>query len=150
MNIFKLAFSNRLLRIGFIVILVSNLSITQAQEVYKLEIQFTGLVKNAESAVLIAVYNKVDNFLGDKPYTDFEAKTNGETNLTYTIDLPEGSYSMAFFQDLNGNKVLDKNLIGYPKEPFAFSNNAPANFGPPKWKDAVFKIDKPLKMIIDF
>ncbi|GIU67462.1 DUF2141 domain-containing protein [Candidatus Phycosocius spiralis] len=36
------------------------------------------------------------------------------------------------FRDTNGNQKLDTNLIGIPSEPYAFSNNAKANLGPPK------------------
>ena len=40
--------------------------------------------------------------------------------------------SMRAFRDENGNQQLDLGPFGLPKEPFAFSNNAVARFGPPK------------------
>lgn len=40
--------------------------------------------------------------------------------------------SMRAFRDVNGNQQLDLGTFGIPKEPFAFSNNAKAQFGPPK------------------
>ena len=43
-------------------------------------------------------------------------------------------------QDLNGNDELDSNLVGMPREPWAFSNNAAGRFGPPKWKDVRFEM----------
>jgi uncharacterized protein (DUF2141 family) len=39
---------------------------------------------------------------------------------------------MRAFRDENGNQRLDLGPFGLPKEPFAFSNNAVARFGPPK------------------
>jgi uncharacterized protein (DUF2141 family) len=38
-------------------------------------------------------------------------------------NLPVGEYSVAIYHDLNANDVFDRNWIGYPKEPFAVSNN---------------------------
>lgn len=150
MKINKFSCLTKIFAAFFLFILVAGISNLQGQESYNLELHFTGLETEGESTILIAVYNKTDNFLGDKPHKAFVAKTNGKSELNYTIELPKGTYAMAVFQDLNGNKILDKNMVGYPKEPFAFSNNAPANFGPPKWKDAVFTIEKPIKMKIDF
>ena len=40
--------------------------------------------------------------------------------------------SLRAFRDTNGNQKLDTNLLGKPSEPYAFSNNAKAQFGPPK------------------
>ncbi len=143
-------FFSKILPVLLLLFLLLNISVGQSQNVHKLELQFTGLENDDESVVLIAVYNKSDNFLGDKPFMDFAAKTNGKADFAHIIELPKGTYAIAFFQDLNGNKILDKNFVGYPKEPFAFSNNAPANFGPPKWSDAVFKLEKSEVMKIDF
>lgn len=126
-----------------------SFSFAKAQE-FKLDLHFTDLEKSQESVVLIAVYNKASDFPGDTFYKGFEAKTTGKSEFTYSITLPEGSYALAFFQDLNGNKKLDKNFIGYPTEPFAFSNNAPVNFGPPKWESALFHLNKPISMNISF
>lgn len=40
--------------------------------------------------------------------------------------------SMRAFRDMNGNQELDLGPFGMPKEPYAFSNNAKAQLGPPK------------------
>lgn len=133
-----------------ILITLFNVSASQGQSTHKLDLHFTGLETGGESEILIAVYNHPDNFLSDSPFKDYAAGTNGNSDFGYILELPEGTYALAFFQDLNGNGKLDKNMIGYPKEPFAFSNNAPANFGPPKWRDAVFKIESGTKMKINF
>jgi len=51
--------------------------------------------------------------------------------------------------DLNGNGELDTNFVGLPQEPYGFSNNATANFGPPKWNDIRFQLDGNNQQIID-
>ena len=55
-----------------------------------------------------------------------------------TSSLPEGHYAVRVMQDINNNDELDTNFVGLPTEPYAFSNNAVGNFGPPQWKDAKF------------
>ena len=149
MKFFNSNYQPKLIQIFGIFILFANFSFAQAQE-YKLDIHFPGLETKKESVVFIAVYNKPEGFPGDTPIKGFEAETNGRSEFTYSFVLHEGHYALAFFQDLNGNKKLDKNFIGYPTEPFAFSNNAPANFGPPQWSSALFRLNKPVFMKIEF
>ena len=47
------------------------------------------------------------------------------------IPLPRpGAYLLAVYHDEDGDRKLDRNFIGLPKEGFAFSNNAAADFSP--------------------
>ena len=50
-----------------------------------------------------------------------------------------GKYAISIFQDKNGNKKLDTNWIGIPREPVGVSNNAKGSFGPPSFEDCVFE-----------
>ena len=71
------------------------------------------------------------------------SKPAGET-VTFTAEgIAPGQYGIKAFHDMNGNGKLDTNIVGMPTEPFAFSNNAPANYGPAKWKDAAFEVTAP-------
>lgn len=51
---------------------------------------------------------------------------------------PTGQYAVSVFHDENGNRELDTNFIGIPKEGVGVSNGAKGNFGPPKFRDAKF------------
>ena len=51
-------------------------------------------------------------------------------------------YAFTFFHDLNKNKKLDTNFLGIPKEPYGFSNEKKGRFGPPKFKEVSFKLNK--------
>ena len=42
------------------------------------------------------------------------------------------------FKILMETELFQETLLGIPKEPFGFSNDAKGKFGPPKWQDAVF------------
>ena len=49
-------------------------------------------------------------------------------------DLPAGTYAIMVFQDLNENGTIDKNWIGFPKEPL--SAYRMTGLGKPTWKKA--------------
>ncbi len=55
-------------------------------------------------------------------------------------DLPPGDYGIKMFHDVNGNGRLDKNMLGIPTEPYAFSNNAKAKLAPPPWAQTRFAV----------
>jgi uncharacterized protein (DUF2141 family) len=54
--------------------------------------------------------------------------------------VPYGSYAVQAYHDENGNRRLDRNLLGAPSEPYGFSNDARRSFGPPSYKEAEFTL----------
>ena len=70
-------------------------------------------------------------------------------SVTYTFELPKGTYAIGIFVDTNYNNKMDRNLFGIPKEQFGFSNNAKGNFGPPSFEDASFEVSDKLNLQID-
>lgn len=60
--------------------------------------------------------------------------------LTFEMHLPPGRYAISVFQDMNGNRKLDSNFLGIPTEDSGSSNNAPARFSAPKFRDAAFDV----------
>ena len=52
--------------------------------------------------------------------------------------LPPGTWAVLSFQDENDNGKLDRNVLGIPKERYAFSRDARGRFGPPSFEDAAF------------
>ena len=57
--------------------------------------------------------------------------------------LPYGEYAFTLFVDFNGNKKLDKNFLGIPKEQYGFSNNVMGKMSPPTFNQAKFAISGP-------
>ena len=64
-------------------------------------------------------------------------------NLQTTIKLPLGEHAITLFVDFNGNKKIDKNFLGIPKEPYGFSNNVIGNMSAPTFDQAKFVISGP-------
>jgi uncharacterized protein (DUF2141 family) len=65
----------------------------------------------------------------------------GKVELTFK-DIPFGYYAVKVYHDENGNDKLDTGIFGIPLEAYGFSNNARGVFGPPKYEDAQFLLNK--------
>lgn len=101
---------------------------------HSLTLTIDGIVE-PKGELLIAIYSSAESY-PQSPYKTAMAKVDSLTKTVF-IDLPEGSYGISLFQDVNGNKTLDFN--GYiPSEKYGFSNNAPADYGLPSFKDILF------------
>ena len=101
-------------------------------------------IQTPKGFMKIALFKGEETFLEDTAAykTASVAVTNKEVMTTFS-NLPYGVYAVAIYHDINGNNKLDKNLVGVPKEPYCFSNNARSKWGPPKFEVAKFSIDQP-------
>ncbi len=98
-------------------------------------------LKNGSGSVLIYLYQNEAGFPTEPDRALLNAKAViKENTCSYSFsDLPFGNYAISIVHDENGNNKLDTNFMGIPKEGIAASKNATGSFGPPKFKDAVFK-----------
>ena len=108
-----------------------------AEPASKLTLTVTG-IKEAKGALMIAVFDEATYGKG-KPVAATAVPVTGVTAST-TIDLAPGKYGIQMFHDVDGDGKMGTNPFGMPIEPFGFSNNAPAQFGPAAWKDAAFEV----------
>ncbi|MBO0932880.1 DUF2141 domain-containing protein [Fibrella aquatilis] len=56
-------------------------------------------------------------------------------------DVPVGDYGVVAFQDIDKNKLLKSNFLGFPTEPIGFSRGAKIKFGPPAFEDAKVTVE---------
>lgn len=108
-------------------------------------------ITSSDGFIAVGVYNTDDTFLKEgKTFAGtFEPSKEGTTKITIP-DLPEGTYAVSIFHDENGNKELDTNFIGIPKEPVAFYKGKMKTFGPPDFKECAFVVDSDTKIHIPF
>jgi len=67
-----------------------------------------------------------------------------DRQATWTVeDLPFGEYAVLVHHDIDGSGVMERHWYGKPQEPTGTSNDAPARFGPPKFKKAKFPFESP-------
>ena len=57
--------------------------------------------------------------------------------------LPDGDYAVVALHDENKNMRLDRNVFGWPKEGFGFSNNPRIGLGPPPFVQAIVHVGCP-------
>lgn len=115
---------------------------------HKLSIHISGISK-IKGSLFIAIFRATDDFpVFGKQFKGIVKEVEGKSQ-NYTFDnLPEGEYALAIYQDVNRNKILDKNLLGIPTEIYGFSNNARRNFSAPSFQEAKFKLNKDLQQTV--
>lgn len=105
-------------------------------------------LESTESAVKLYFYNVRESFLKPKQYAFLKVvRPGGQDRITLPVELANGDWAVAITQDTNNNDKLDKNMMGIPTEPFAFSNNVRPRFAPPAFEDCKFTVSGPGKVV---
>lgn len=111
----------------------------------------TNVVKQ-DGVLLAGAYSSPETWLGAATVVSREIPVAGNVRdgaVTFEMALPPGRYALSVFQDLNGNRKLDTNFMGIPTEASGSSNDAPAKWSAPKFRDAVFTVgDEPVSLTI--
>ena len=97
-------------------------------------------INSSKGTILAALYNSEKGFPGEGETALLFVKgipENGKCQIVID-DMPPGTYAVALFHDLNGDKKLNTNWLGIPKEGYGFSNNARNTFSAPSFKQAAF------------
>jgi uncharacterized protein (DUF2141 family) len=113
-----------------------------------LEIKMEGLVPE-KGTVRIGLYNSAAAFADEANPNHAQIVPVGK-NTTQIIKfegLQEGKYLVAAYQDVNGNKKIDKNILGIPTEAYAFSNDVFPKWKSPSFDEAAIKLEKPVEAI---
>ena len=119
-----------------------------------LEIQASELIINLSDqkkagTLRLAIYNNAEAFEGSVVkeksseigvFKGLELYLEPQDSTQLSTEIPDGEYAIAFFIDANGNKKLDKNFLGIPKEQYGFSNNAMGTLSAPTFEQAKFKV----------
>ena len=132
--------------ISLFIIIISAPAILWATEI-------TFVIENLEhnkGGVIVGFYDAAETFPKKGKSIGGCATKGPLVNKTARVvcALNPGVYAAAIYHDENGNKKLDQNFLGIPKEGYAFSNNAKGMMGPPKFKDAVFSVEDEKKEMI--
>lgn len=109
-------------------------------------IPLTVVVDNLASLtapVVVGVYKSNYEFPTKKGrFKVYNLIPNGDKLSADITDLAYGEYALAIYQDINSNDEMDKNLIGFPKERYAFSNNFQVSVKLPEYAQCSFKYDQ--------
>jgi uncharacterized protein (DUF2141 family) len=119
------------------IFLAMSLYSQENNQVKKLSITITNIQKNGKT-LYVGIYRKSDEFSAFNKYWKNVKVNTTNNSMKVEFDIPYGEYAVAVSHDLNGNGKLDKNLFGYPSEPFGFSNNFKPKLSSPDFSDCKF------------
>ncbi len=108
-------------------------------ETAQLTVQITHLNESG-GTLRVAVYKPGGRFGKTTPDFYKNIAIDQPGNRRVVFEVPPGSYAIAVYHDLNNNNKLDHNLVGYPKEPFGFSNNFRPILSAPDFQDCAIEL----------
>lgn len=104
-------------------------------------VRVQGLVSD-EGNLRFVLFDSKENFLR-RPIRA-EIVEIADRQGTWTVEgLPYGEYAVLVHHDIDASGTMERHWYGKPKEPTGASNDAPARFGPPKFKNAKFHLELP-------
>jgi uncharacterized protein (DUF2141 family) len=99
-------------------------------------------IQDCRGDVLLACFNSPENWMHMDNLFKGECQpcpASGDTVRFTLSNCPHGTYACCVLIDSNANQKMDFNILGYPIEAFAFSNDAVGSFGPPAFAEAAFE-----------
>jgi uncharacterized protein (DUF2141 family) len=110
-----------------------------------LRVHIVGL-RNDDGYIGCLLYRSAEGFPGDpdqavQMVVGEYGRRNRRTATCTFRNVPAGRYAVTVGHDENGNRRMDRNLVGIPTEGWGTSRDAPARFGPPSFSDAVFRFN---------
>ncbi len=96
-------------------------------------------IRTSGGMVWIGLYNSQENYL-IKEKAIVEGQTVDHTGKVF-IKVPNlsfGNYALALFHDINNNGELDRNFLGIPSEPYAFSQVPITKWRLPRFEEVRF------------
>ena len=95
--------------------------------------------KSDDGVVKIGLFNSAQRYAAHAgSFKKVKLPVKDKMCLWVIEGLPYGEYGVMLYHDKNGNDKLDKNIVGVPKEPYGFSNNAKAELGLPPYEKVKF------------
>ncbi len=97
-------------------------------------------VSSNKGYINIAIFDNQKHFLKyEKAYKTAYLKS--QKQLVYIFkNIPQGEYAITVYHDINANKKLDRNFIGFPAEDYGFANSHSTPFGRPVFDDYSFNL----------
>lgn len=129
-----------------VLLLISLTGIAQESNILTVEFKKLGTKKGK---LYVGLYNSESTFLKKEYKGVIVTIKNGKATAVFN-NVPSGIYAVSSFHDANNNGKMDTNFMGVPKEDYATSNDATGFMGPPKFKDAKFKVTTDKKIVMNY
>ena len=117
------------------------LSVAQAQEVdiVSLQVRVEG-IRDEKGEVGVALFNHKLGYpthLEHAYETEWVPLQKGQDAVDVVFDtIPPGEYAVSVVHDTNGNRLVDRSRLGFPKEGVGFSNDQKVTLRAPRFENA--------------
>jgi uncharacterized protein (DUF2141 family) len=130
--------------LAFLTLLPGSAPAQSAAESCKLLVHIDGF-RNQKGDAGVSVFTSPDGWPenNDKAFMHGRHPFSGD-KTTVELQLPAGRYAIATIHDENSNHKLDRNMIGFPKEGFGFSNNPKVGLSAPGFDAAAMQVTCPV------
>lgn len=125
--------------IASIILLCSCESKDKKESTPQLQISISNITE-IEGTMYIAIYNNETDFM-KKTFKELVLPIS-QNELITSIQVNQGKYAVSVFQDLNNNKILDKNKMGIPTEPYGISKHPNGIFAMPTFEDCAISVNE--------
>ena len=99
--------------------------------------------------VRLTVYDSEADFL-ETPVAKFQASIDSDGLAILDLGpITAGDYAFVAYYDENKDGKLNRNALGIPKEPFAFSNEARAKLRKPRFEEAKVEVNTGSVVVIE-
>lgn len=104
-------------------------------------------IENNQGTLEIGLFNTSDSFLKEgEAFKTISVKAKMNETVVVINNLPNGTYAVSMYHDKNADGQCNRNFIGIPVEPYAFSNNFRPKYSAPKFKDCKFDLSSDKKI----
>ena len=105
-------------------------------------------VSKDRGIIWIGLYDSADTYLIKEKSILKKIDVSQKGYHEMVVDsLPYGTYAMALFHDVNANGEMDRNLLGIPSEPYAFSKKPKSKWRLPKFDEVKFDFSQDVQEI---
>ncbi len=120
---------------------------SSAQSIGELTIKVSDKKNRTDGQLVLLLFTEADGFPGEVDQAAYKGRIDKVVqNATYTFkNLPHGKYAVSVFLDKNKNEKVDRNFIGFPKEPVGASNMT--RLGKPNFKKCLIEFTEAKKTI---
>ncbi|MCC5841492.1 MAG: DUF2141 domain-containing protein [Opitutales bacterium] len=122
---------------------VSPLPVVFAAPALELVVTVSG-IEQSKGEIGIALFSSENGFPmgpGGLAQVWLPASSAADGSVSYTFaDLAPGRYAVSASHDLNGNRKIDTNWVGIPREPWGVSNGVRPRLRAPTFAEASFEL----------
>jgi len=108
-----------------------------SQSMGHITVEVKDVKKIAKSVLICFIFNSKEGFLNENEALHVLDANETSAGISCEFDVPANQeYAVSVLQDENGNRKLDKNAFGAPKEGWATTNNVSHAFKAPEFDES--------------